>query len=49
MRLGRYLARVDRSRTSVLYRPFSTTRLLGAFEDARLRKKRSRESADAFL
>jgi hypothetical protein len=38
MRIGRAMARVDRTRTSVLFRPFSSTRLLGAFEEARIRR-----------
>jgi hypothetical protein len=35
--LGRSLTHLDRTRVSVLFSPFSTARLLGSFEEARLR------------
>lgn len=38
MRLGRQLTRLERSSVSVLLRPFSAARLLGCFEEARLRQ-----------
>jgi CheY-like chemotaxis protein len=38
MRLGRQVTRLERSSVSVLFRPFSATRLLGCFEEARLRQ-----------
>jgi CheY-like chemotaxis protein len=38
MRLGRQMTRLPRSSVSVLYRPFSAARLLGTFEEARLRQ-----------
>jgi len=38
MRLGRQMTRLERSRVSVLFRPFSAARLLGTFEEARLRQ-----------